>query len=71
MKEGRGLLVDIHNRELTRRTKRYEQRVSTYRWINGIRLVVADARGRIERQRADRAHPLSSQVREDYLVAMR
>src|SRR5688572_7565074 len=56
------LLVDLDDRELTRCTKRYEEGVSAHPWIDGVRLVVADARRRIERQRGDRAHPRSRQV---------
>ena len=68
LKERRGLLVDLHDRELTRCAKRYEERVSAH--AQGVRLIVPHARRRVERQRSDRARNRTSEVRHDYLVTM-
>src|SRR5688572_28771834 len=65
------LLVDLDDRELTRCAKRYEEGVPTHAWIDSVRLVVANARCRVEPQRGNRAHRRCGQVRKDYLVAMR
>jgi hypothetical protein len=68
LKEGRGLLVDVHDRELTGCAKRYEEGVPAH--AQGVRFIVPHARRRVERQCGDRANNRPCEVRQDYLVTM-